>query len=143
MRRFSYQGNLLSNFGYVSCENEQIWEASGAKHNLKVGNCLTINTDFMATITYNHTTQMYSVYMDGVLKKDAQLAADYWKNFKDNISTNVECFQIGKVKWNTITGYLNGDVYSVRIYNKALTAEQVEKNYTATKKYHELNSTNQ
>lgn len=143
MRVWSQYECLANNFGYISCGNAQIWENQQAQQNLRVAGCVVLNKEFMATITYNHSTQIYSVYMEGVLKKDAQLAADYWKNFKDNISTNVECFQIGIVKWNGIMGYLNGEVYSVRIYNKALTAEQVEKNYTATKKYRELNSTNQ
>lgn len=143
MRIWSNGGSFTSNFGYANCGNEHIRESYYGNCNLKVSNCFTLNTDFMGTITYNHSTQMYSVYIDGVLKQDAQLSADYWENFKNNISTNVECFQIGKVKWNGTIGYLNGDVYSIRMYNKALTAEQVEKNYTATKKYRELNSTNQ
>lgn len=97
----------------------------------------------MGTMTYNHNNFTYSVYINGDKKKDAILDGSYWENFKKNVSKYIEGIRIGKVIWNNIEGYFNGDVYSIRIYNKALTAEQVEKNYTATKKYRELNSTNQ
>lgn len=86
---------------------------------------------------------MYSVFINGERKKESILDRKYWNNFKNNMSKYVEGIRIGKVIWNNSEGYLNGDVYSVRICNKALTAEQVEKNYIATKKYHEVNSTNQ
>ena len=143
MRIWSTGKALEAGFGRENCGNSEIWENENAKHNLLVRNLISLSTDFMATITYNHTSQMYSVYIDGELKKESRLAVEYWENFKNNMSTNIEYFQIGRVKWNDVDGYLNGDVYSIRIYNKALTTEQVEKNYTATKKYRELNSTNQ
>lgn len=134
---------MCCNFGTEDCGNSKLWEHSGTRTNINVASDISLNRDFMVTITYNHSNQVFSMYMDGNLLKDGVLDINYWETFKSNIHKYIDCFQIGKAKWNGIIGYLNGDVYSVRIYNKALTAEQVEKNYTATKKYRELNSTNQ
>lgn len=139
MRLWSMRKAFLSNFGYKSCGNGEVWENDRAPHNLKVENVVNLNEDVMFTVTYRHTDTTYSVYKNGKLLKQAKLDENYWKNFKESEIPNVEYFQIGKVRWNEITGYLNGDMYSARIYKKCLTAEEVLQNYQKTVAYHQLN----
>lgn len=139
MRLWSMSKAFLSNFGYKSCGNGEVWENDSAPHNLKVKNVVNLKEDVMFTVPYRHTDTTYSVYKNGKLLKQAKLDENYWKNFKENEIPNVEYFQIGKVRWNSITGYLNGDMYSARIYKKCLTAEEVLQNYQKTVAYHQLN----
>lgn len=140
MRIFFNNGKFSSNFGYVSCGNSNIWENAEAQQNLVVKSNFSFNTEKMYTCTFKHSTNMYSVYENGNLIKEEALDNSYWENFKNNEIPSIEYFQIGKVRWNSITSYLDGEVYSIRIYNKCLTSEQVKDNYLTTKTYHELNS---
>ena len=140
MRIWARGKNISTNFGYVSCGNSNIWEGSGGPHNIIVNCDIKLNNDFMYTTTYNHSTCMYSVYMNGNLIKQEKLDENYWNNFKENEIPNIEYFQIGKARWNSITGYFNGDMYSARIYNKCLNSDEVLENYNKTVAYHNLNS---
>lgn len=130
---------ICTNFGYNSCANESIWENSNAQHNLVIRQkIIELNADTMFTVTYNNSNQKYSVYMNGTLLKDAILDQSYWDNFKNNEVPKIEHFNIGTSTWNDITGFFNGKVYSIRIYNKALDANQVQENYNKAVAYHNI-----
>ena len=108
-------------------------------HNLAVNYEKDIfNVDTMFTATYSHKDLTYSIYKDGKLLKKAVLAKSYWEDFKNNEIPKIEYFRIGRARWNGITGYYNGLIYSVRIYNKALSSEEVLENYNKAVLYHNL-----
>ncbi len=130
--------SICTNFGYVSCTNESIWEYPTAQWNLVVNQEIKLNTDMMFTVTYNNSTQKYCVYSNGNLVKAAILGQSYWDNFKNNEVSKIEHFNIGTATWNNITGFLNGKVYSIRMYNKALDANQVQENYNKAVAYHNI-----
>ena len=134
----TYKTNLCTNFGYKSCNNESIWESSIAPHTLLVKQDIEFNKDMMVTATYNHNTQTYSIYSNGTLLKNAILDQSYWENFKNNEVPKIQYFSIGTLTWNEIKGYFNGKVYSIRIYNKALDANQVQENYNKAVAYHNI-----
>ncbi|MFR2535274.1 MAG: sialidase domain-containing protein [Clostridia bacterium] len=138
MRMWSMNGAILANFGYSSCGNSEVWENINAQHNLKVKDAVNLNEEAMYTITYEHKNTTYTVYKNGKLLKQAKLKETYWENFKENEIPNIKYFQIGKVRWSSITGYLNGDMYAARIYNRCLTEEEVLQNYHKTVTYHKL-----
>jgi len=140
MRMWVNLKSIYTNFGYTSCGNSNIWENDRAQWNLQIQNLINLKSDFMYTATYKHSTCTYSAYMNGILVKQEQLDENYWNNFKDNEIPNIEYFQIGKARWNSVSGYLNGDVYSVRIYNKCLSDNEVLENYDKTVAYHNLNT---
>ncbi len=138
MRMFSFCNRICTNFGYESCGNSDIWENSTSKHNLISYDNMKLGVDTMYTATYSHKDSTYSIYKDGKLLKKAVLDASYWENFKNNEIPKIEYFRIGRTRWNGITGYYNGLIYSVRIYNKALSSEEVFENYNKAVLYHNL-----
>lgn len=139
MRLFMlFKNQICANFGYASCGNSNIWESEQSPQNLDVTTEINLNTDNMFTVTYNHKNLTYSVYKNGELVQRAILANTYWENFIQNEIPNIKYFRIGTTTWNGVTGYYNGLVYSARIYNKALTDEEVLENYNKAVAYHNL-----
>ena len=138
MRMLIFLNQICTNFGYESCGNSEIWENTGSKSNLISYTNMKLSTDTMYTATYSHKDLTYSIYKDGKLLKKAVLGASYWENFKNNDIPKIEYFRIGRTRWNGITGYYNGLIYSIRIYNKALTSDEVLNNYNKTVLYHNL-----
>lgn len=133
-----YGDKICANFGYTSCGNSDIWESELSPQNLTTMTEVDLNTDNMFTITYNHKNLTYSVYRNGKLLKKTILANEYWENFIENEIPSIKYFRIGTTTWNGITGFYNGLVYSARIYNKALSDEEVLENYNKTVSYHNL-----
>lgn len=138
MRMYIFLNQICTNFGYESCGNSEIWENTDAKHNLISYANMNLGVNTMYTATYSHKDLTYSIYKDGKLLKKAVLGASYWENFKNNDIPKIEYFRIGRTRWNGITGYYNGLIYSIRIYNKALTSEEILENYNKTVLYHNL-----
>ena len=139
MRMYSFSDRICTNFGYESCGNSEIWENEYAKHNLTAYGKFDLNVDTMFTATYSHRDLTYSIYKNGKLLKKAILEASYWEKFKNNEIPRIEHFKIGRTRWNEITGYYNGLIYSVRIYNKSLSPDDVLENYNKAVLYHNLN----
>ena len=138
MRMYIFFNQICTNFGYNSCENSEIWENTDSKCNLVSYANMKLGTDTMYTATYSHKDLTYSIYKDGKLLKKAVLGASYWENFRNNEVPKIEYFRIGRTRWNGITGYYNGLIYSVRIYNKALTSDEVLENYNKAVLYYDL-----
>lgn len=138
MRMFLLGKDFVSNFGYASCGNSDIWENEKAKQNIHINTDFMINNQVMYTITYRHIDNTYSLYQDGILKQKAILDNNYWENFKNNEIPNINFFQIGKVTWNGSTKYLNGEIHSIRIYNKTLNDFEVLENYNKTVNYYNI-----
>ena len=61
------------------------------------------------------------IYINGVLSN----------SINSNVNISVSTVNIGR--WQSGGRYFNGDIASARIYNRALTAEEVLQNYNATK----------
>ena len=80
-------------------------------------------------------------YKDNTLIFDGKndyITIDGNLNVKNEIP-NIKYFQIGKTRWNSITGFFNGKMYAVRIYNKCLNEKDIKENYNKTIACHNLN----
>ena len=128
-------------YGTSSDNSFAIWVQSGAfAFGVNTGGTFYYSTTstvssgvwYHLTHTYNGTTQLF--YINGVL------AATYNSAASGNITynTNNTLLVLG-ADWNGpgynsgATGYVNGKMSIVKIYNTALTAAQVLQNYNATK----------
>ena len=70
MRMFSInQNRIVTNFGYNSCGNKDIWENVNAQHNLAIGYNVNLNQDVMFTATYNYENSIYKIYSNGQIIK--------------------------------------------------------------------------
>ena len=80
------------------------------------------------------------VYLNGVKKLEGNYNKENWKYFVDNALNECSYFCIGRSsmnhdgKWN----YSKMKVYCLRLYNRALSEEEVNANYEKATKYHEL-----
>ena len=89
-------------------------------------NTSTINTTNWIHIvsTFNDTTNDWNGYINGVLNKNATIAA----------SSNITDAPLIVGAWYTKTQFnVSGQIAQPRIYNRALTAEEVQRNYNAGK----------
>jgi hypothetical protein len=73
------------------------------------------------------TTSTLSAYVNGILLNSTTLAAT---NTPNNNSLPVS---IGSRFYNSINGPLNGSIAQISIYNRVLTAAEVQQNYNALK----------
>ncbi len=78
------------------------------------------------TFVYSHTNQTASLYVNGALLDEKEsLDATQWGATLSNIVIN----QPVKIQGDFAATYADIDVYSARIYNTALTADQIEENF--------------
>lgn len=100
------------------------------------------NEDFYLTFVYRRTASVpkndtVEYYINGNLIGKCEQDKESFEKGR-NIWDNDECpFYIGAVPWYKDGNiyYLNGNVYSVRLYQKALTEQEVKDNMNATVKY--------
>lgn len=81
---------------------------------------VSINTIYNVTFIENGSG-LVSLYINGVLQDSSSLTAP---NTSGN-STNIG-------RWSTNT-FFNGDIYNVKIYNRALSSTEITQNYNALK----------
>jgi hypothetical protein len=97
-----------------------------------VGSPLSLNTWNYCVCTYNgnETVGGLSIYINGILQSTSNITAGTYTGMS-NTTVPVE---IGRQN-NTggDSGYLNGNISSVQLYNRALTPSEVLQNYNATK----------
>ena len=81
----------------------------------------------------------FYIYVNGEKHIDnGWISYDYWVGFLNTIkNSKLNCLDIGRCQmgdkrsWN----YLIGDVYTLRLYNRSLTDEEVMENYNKTVSY--------
>ena len=62
-----------------------------------------------------------------------------WSNFINKSVENSNTLYIGSCTNNNDTcGYLNASVYALRVYSRALSDDEVKKNYEKSVEYHSL-----
>ena len=77
---------------------------------------------YNVALTYNSFTNSSSLYIQGVLDTTGTAA---------NPSTQVGAWNIGAT--SSTAGPVNGQISNFSIYNRALTAQEIQQNYNATK----------
>ena len=75
--------------------------------------------------TYNTNTDTIKLYINGLLKATNS-------TFTSTIDVSTQPLRIGAAI-PAYTGFLNGKIYSVSIYNRELSASEILQNYNATK----------
>ncbi len=83
-----------------------------------------------------------TLYVDGKEKMVGRYNKGNWDYFISNSLKKLDCFLIGgNIPYfyeNVAKNFSALDVYSLRLYNKALTADEVNKNYEKSVEYHSL-----
>ncbi len=121
-------------------------EGSGALHNIHYKNVYEPNKEVYYTITLD-CTKDYSVdepdYYRAICYKNGQKEYDgrykkSWKYFVDNNFNNLTYFNVGRSQM-TKSGwwfYTKMNTYTLRLYNRGLTEQEVKDNYEKTVGYY-------
>jgi hypothetical protein len=89
---------------------------------------ITTNTKYVATMVYDSSKNI-TPYLNGTLNGTAT-------NFAGSLFNNNINLQIGALLTSSSpSDFFSGKIYSVRMYNRALTASEIDQNYRATSNY--------
>ena len=94
---------------------------SATQINLSIGGLLVVGNWYMGTMTYDNTTAR--IYLNGVQVGSTTSGGPVTLN-------STQPLNIGR----RIQGqYYNGNISSTQIYNRALTASEIQQNFNATR----------
>jgi len=85
---------------------------------------IQINTKTTATLVYSYTQKKVSMYVNGELLSEQAFDGEFKVLLDGNIAINKPNIMRGDYK----TNYADLNVYSARIYNRALTADEIKQN---------------
>ena len=119
--------NSGKGFGYafrIKSDNKIRFWAYNADNALDTSSTVTTSTWYNIVATYNNTSKIQTIYINGVL---------------DNSNTHTQTFVLSTVSYlqiggsQVLSGYLNGNISTIHIYNRALPSPEVLHNYNALK----------
>jgi len=119
--------NTSFGLGYsyrVKSDNKIRFWAYHANNALDTSSTVTTDTWYNIVATYNNTSKTQTIYINGIL---------------DNSNTHTQTFVLSTISYlqiggsQVLSGYLNGNIGPVHIYNRALSANEVLHNYNALK----------
>ena len=80
----------------------------------------------------------YKIYKEGVLVDEGAFSSDYVKEYNRHLSDTSKPIQLGVSYYAADRLYKKQKIYSLRVYDKLLTAEEVMLNYKASSSYHDI-----
>jgi hypothetical protein len=108
----------------VNSENKIRFWAYNANNNLNSITTILSNIWYNASVTYNNTSKLQSIYINGVF----DISNTHTNPFVVSTVTNL---QIGGS--SILGGYLNGNIAQALIYNRALSSTEISLNFNATR----------
>lgn len=93
---------------------------------------------FTISVDCSKDVYMHTLYINGHKMYSGILSKMYWNNFVKYDLNNLKCFCIGR---SSMTGegwwhYSKMNAYSIKLYNRGLSAEEVKDNYNKAIAYH-------
>jgi hypothetical protein len=131
---FKSTGNyrFASPDGLTANSNEFCWLASSSGNYsgalIGTGEQVSTNTWYNVVAIYNSSIEKMQMYVNGQLKTNVTRTGQT----SGVLSTNLRNLQIGGTPLDS-DRWLQGRIPIARVYNRALTAEEVLQNYNATK----------
>ena len=117
--------------------NEFVWLASSGGNVsgtfVGTGEQVQVNTWYNVTALYNSSNEKIEIYINGQLKSSTTRTGQT----SGVLQTNTRNLSIGSTPADG-TRYIQGRISSAKIYNRALTAQEIKQNYNATKKRYGL-----
>ncbi len=150
-----FSNQCCSRFGYLSSANKihysltvddpdecGSWPEPDFPHNQQYPLDSFVNTDFYLTIVFNQSkdgTITQTIYLNGNLLAEGWLTKNYYNIFLES-AKSLNYIELGRC---TMSGYGNwcyakGLGYTSRLYNRALSSDEVYQNANKTMTYHNL-----
>ena len=122
-------------------------ESSGSLHNIHYKNVYEPNKEVYYTVTLDCTqdysdveTEYYKAvcYKNGQKVYDGRYNKKSWKYFVDNNLNNLTYFNVGRAQMSNPGWwfYTKMNTYTLRLYNRGLTEQEVKDNYEKTVGYY-------
>ncbi|MBR2289733.1 MAG: hypothetical protein IJ867_03825, partial [Clostridia bacterium] len=125
--------------------SEYYWSSSGSglHHNIQlpVDFDFSDNNEIYLTLVVNPKSYDGSskyicqdLYINGVKSVSSYLDINYWNTF---LNTQISMIYVGKMSYGDYLSFvtLKGKIYAIRLYNKALSDDDVWKNYSSSVSY--------
>ena len=148
--RFGIQNNVILKWNAGYANNASDYSENGSPWNINYEFEKSLyNRELYFTITLDVansyekdgiTYYPQCVYVNGVKMFEGGYNKEEWNNFVNNYLARLTHFYIGKstmVRANQWY-YTEMEAYALRLYNRALSSEEVIKNYSKTVAYHNL-----
>lgn len=148
-----FSNQCCSRFGYLTSSNKihysltlndpdecGSWPEIGYPHNQQYALDTFINTDSYITLVFkpsSNGTISQSIYSNGNLLDEGWLTRNYYNIFI-NFAKSLNYIELGRciMGYPSNWCYSKGLCYTSRLYNKALSADEVSQNATKTMAYH-------
>lgn len=83
-----------------------------------------------ATFTYDRTSQKMRIYLNGILMREYTTSV----SSSSNVNTQAQYLSIGRRIDRDDNEFFDGEIYSTKIYNRSLTAEEIKHNHYSMSK---------
>lgn len=101
---------------------------------------IKINTDIYFTISVDANSRVQDIYVNGEKICTGTLSEDYYSRFVNEELLDLNTYTLGRCSMDDEGNwhYTNCEIYSLRLYNRSFTANEVLANYNATVAYHKI-----
>lgn len=101
---------------------------------------IKFNNDFHYAVSIDPINELQSIYINGVLFTSGHIYPQWWEKTLNNDYVRCTTYTFGRcsMSYEGAWHYLNGDVYSLKFYNRALSADEILANYNASVAYHNI-----
>ena len=118
--------------------NNRGWSVKSSPWNQTIDFKNKFNDVFYYSIVYNASDNYESLYIDGVEKDSVKIDRLYWDCFLNRINKIPRVLCIGRGAMNAEVNwfYSNCECYSIKVYKRALSSQEILENYDASIDYH-------
>ena len=119
--------------------NNPGWSREEWPWNQVVPGIIPINDDMYISLVFDGNNNKETIYMDGVKGASSGIGEEYWQSFLSSLRENEpNKIWIGRGRMDTTyqLHYTEMNCYTMRIYSRALSDDEIKENYKMSVAYH-------
>jgi hypothetical protein len=117
--------------GYFGMEALNLFSGNTSRNNTVINQILSY-----CTVVCDQSNLQVRYFLNGVLDGTQTITTNY--TFNDHNALFLGCRQYSITGENNYQNPINADIYSYQYYNRALTTQEIQQNYNATKGRYKL-----
>ena len=126
----------------ASCvENNSGWSRANWPWNQQVPGNIPMNDDIYISLVFDGINNKETIYMDGIKGDSTGIGKEYWEEFLNGLERdkpNKICVGRGGMDMPYYMHYTKMDCYTIRIYSRALSDDEIKENYKMSVAYHDF-----
>lgn len=115
------------------------WSGKDYPWNQNVPADINMNEDTYISLVFDGLNNKETVYINGEKKDSVEIGEEYWKSFLSNMDKyhwDKICVGRGNMDGNRKMHYTEMNCYTMRIYSKTLSDDEIKENYKMSVAYH-------